>query len=110
MYEYSAKVINVIDGDTLKLDIDLGFGIKYYGQKVRLARINAPESKTHEGKVTKNILTQQLMNKTITIHTIKDKQEKYGRYLVEVFIDDEFKRKYNLNDWLVENNYAIKYE
>jgi len=104
MYEYKAKVTDIIDGDTIKVDIDLGFGIYYYNQTVRLARINCPELKTTEGKTVANIITGKLLNKDIVVKTKKDKKEKFGRYLGEIFLDD-----ININNWLVENNYATTY-
>lgn len=104
LFTYKAIVIKVVDGDTLILNIDLGFNITYNNQKVRLARINTPETNTEQGKTVKKLVTNLLLNKTVTIKTIKDSKDKYGRYLAEVYLDD-----LSINDYLLTNNYASSY-
>lgn len=104
MYEYKATVIKVVDGDTLHLNIDLGFNINYDKQVIRLARINAPELSTANGYNIKNLVTSLLLDKEVTIKTIKDKRDKYGRYLAEVYLGD-----LNINDYLLTNEYAVSY-
>lgn len=104
MYEYKATVTKVKDGDTLVLDIDVGFSIIYRNQVVRLARINTPETNTIEGTSVKDIVTKLLVDKVVVIKTTKDKKDKYGRYLAEVYLDN-----LNINDYLLNNNYATKY-
>lgn len=104
MYEYKAMVIKIIDGDTLHLNIDLGFNVNYTNQIVRLARINCPELSTDIGKQVKDIVSKLLLNKQVIIKTIKDNKDKYGRYLAEVYLDN-----LNINDYLLDNNYALKY-
>lgn len=103
MYEYQAKVLRVVDGDTIDAEVDLGFHIKMV-MKIRLAGINAPEMDTDSGKKTKAQLVTLLENQTITLLTIKDKQEKYGRYLGVIVKD-----KQNINEWLVEQKLAVRY-
>ncbi len=103
MYDYQAKVLRVIDGDTIDAEVDLGFHIKMV-MKIRLAGINAPEMNTVEGKKTKAELITLLEDQTITLLTFKDKQEKYGRYLGVVIKD-----KQNINEWLVEQKLAVRY-
>ena len=105
MYEYKATVVRVKDGDTLVLDIDLGFNIIYKQQVIRLARINCPETSSEEGLKVKEIVTNLLLNKTVIINSIKDEKDKYGRYLAEVNLADLG----NINDYLLNNNYAVKY-
>ena len=46
MYEYNVKITKVVDGDTVDVDIDLGFGMTYKKQRVRLMGIDTPESRT----------------------------------------------------------------
>jgi micrococcal nuclease len=48
MYDYNCTIIRVVDGDTLDIDIDLGFGIIMTGQRVRVAGIDTPESRTRD--------------------------------------------------------------
>ena len=48
MYEYNVKVVKVIDGDTVDVDIDLGFGVWLHKERVRLYGIDTPESRTSD--------------------------------------------------------------
>ena len=50
MYEYRAKVVKVVDGDTVDVDIDLGFGIVLSDERVRIMGIDTPESRTRDKK------------------------------------------------------------
>ena len=57
-YEYNVSVVKVVDGDTVDVDIDLGFGMIYKKQRVRMLGIDTPESRTRdlvERKIRKNI-------------------------------------------------------
>ena len=88
MYEYNAKVLRVIDGDTIEAVVDLGFGVSRK-DKFRLAGINAPEMRGEEreaGKAAKEWLVNflKIHNNEVRVQTIKDKQGKYGRYLAEL--------------------------
>lgn len=113
MYEYNAHVDRVIDGDTLVLNIDLGFDI-WHNHRVRLARINAPEMKTPEGQVSAKFVKDLIEGKDIRITSKKRvDNDNYGRYLVEVFTKmdvEDFKNvDVNLNEFLVDNNLAVWY-
>jgi micrococcal nuclease len=117
MYQYKATIIRVIDGDTVDVEIDLGFDIKQK-TRLRLYGINAPELKGpsskagHETKTyVESILTE---GKEILVETFKDKKEKYGRYLavikyVEGDINEQGLEKFNLNEQLILKGLAIKY-
>lgn len=111
LYHYRAIVVNVYDGDTINVNIDLGLSTWINDEKIRLARINAPELKSKErekGLKSRDFLRDLLLNKKVIIQTIKDRKEKYGRYLAEIWIED--KGKYiNVNDLLVEKKLA-KYQ
>ena len=48
MYEYNVKVVKIVDGDTVDVDIDLGFGMTYKKQRVRMKGIDTPESRTRD--------------------------------------------------------------
>ena len=48
MYEYNARILRVVDGDTVDVDIDLGFGMAYVKQRVRMLGIDTPESRTRD--------------------------------------------------------------
>lgn len=114
MYEYRVrKVLKVVDGDTIDVDIDLGFNITYY-QRVRLAGIDTPESRTTDkkekelGLEVKDKLKKAIDAATsVVIKTEKpDSSEKYGRILGWVFLDDN---KVSINQTLIDEGYAWGY-
>jgi len=100
LYYYKAIVTSVYDGDTCTVDIDLGLHTWIRDEKIRLYRINAPElrgKERPEGLKSRDFLREQILNKKITIQTIKDKKEKYGRYLGEIWLKDEKGKEININ-------------
>ncbi len=108
MYEYQATVTKVYDGDTITVDFDLGFGIILKKQKIRLLGINTPEVRGAEkadGIISRDALRQRILDKQVIIKTSKDKKGKYGRWLGEVFVEDE-----NINQWLISEGYAKEYK
>ena len=114
LYAYQADVTGVYDGDTITANIDLGFHTWRHGEKLRLARIDAPEVRgagKAQGKISRDWLREQILGKQIIIQTVKkkkgaeDKKGKYGRYLVELFVRTADGCRY-LNDELVINGYA----
>ena len=107
MYEYRAFVRKVYDGDTITVDVDLGFDVVLKNQKIRLSRINAPEIRgthRHEGLKSRDALRSRIANKWVLIKTKKDKKGKYGRWLADIFLDKE-----NINDWLMTEGFASEY-
>jgi len=108
MYNYNAELKRVIDGDTIVLDVDLGFGIWLRDEHIRLARINCPETRTRDleekakGIAAREFVQFMLLEPTnnIQLKTFKDKG-KYGRYIADVFINGT-----NLNDLLVSEGLA----
>ena len=114
MYEYRVKNISrVVDGDTIDVDIDLGFNISY-SQRVRLAGIDTPESRTSDkfekslGLESKEYLKHKLKDaKVIVIKTEKpDSSEKYGRILGWLYVDEN---TVSVNDQMIEDGYAWGY-
>ena len=87
MYEYKCKVVHIVDGDTVDIDIDLGFGVWLRDQRVRLYGIDTPESRTRDleekkyGLAAKEFLTKWLSSGTVSIKTHKDAKGKFGRIL-----------------------------
>ncbi len=111
VYEYQAKIVRVVDGDTVHAEVDLGFDIRFT-MKLRLMGINAPELRTDDGKSARDFLMRLLMvngeYQTCTIRTEKDRTEKYGRYLATIFVPSgEFALNVNLE--MIENGYAVPY-
>ena len=114
MYEYRVKnITKIVDGDTIDVDIDLGFNISY-SQRVRLAGIDTPESRTSDkfekvlGLESKEYLKYKLKDaKLIVIKTEKpDSSEKYGRILGWLYIDGN---TVSINDQMIEEGYAWGY-
>jgi micrococcal nuclease len=114
MYEYRVKkLVNVVDGDTIDVDIDLGFDISFYS-RVRLAGIDTPESRTKDlkekalGLESKEYLKKRLeAAKNIVIRTEKvNSSEKYGRILAWIYVDGESN---SLNHEMIEKGYAWGY-
>ena len=114
-YEYHAKVINVVDGDTIVVDIDLGFNVVLSNQSVRLLGVDTPESRTSDkiekvfGLASKEYAKEFVENckKQIILRTHKsDDSEKFGRLLGEIINPDS---KEVLNNSLVEEGFAVKY-
>jgi micrococcal nuclease len=115
MYEYHVKkVLNVVDGDTIDVEIDLGFSVSYT-QRVRLAGIDTPESRTKDlkekalGLEVKEFLKKQLKDAlSVTIKTEKpDSSEKYGRILGWLYINEDTK---SLNELMIEQGHAWTYD
>lgn len=110
MHEYSCKVKRVVDGDTVDVDIDLGFGIVYANQRIRLYGIDTPESRTRDlvekkfGLYAKEFLKARL-GKTCTLRTRLDKKGKFGRILGE-FIDAEGN---SINQIMIDQHTAVAY-
>lgn len=110
LYHYKAIVTSVYDGDTCTVDIDLGLHTWVKGEKLRLMRVDAPELKgktRSKGLVSRDYLRSLILNKEILIETIKDAKEKYGRYLAEIWLENEKGKLLNINDELVKNGFAV---
>jgi micrococcal nuclease len=114
MYEYRVKkVTGVVDGDTIDVDIDLGFNVSF-SQRVRLAGIDTPESRTTDkaekalGLEAKEYLKSKLKDaKEVVIKTEKpDSSEKYGRILGWLYVDGN---TISVNDQMIEDGYAWGY-
>lgn len=109
LYTYKAKVLEVIDGDTIDVIIDLGFDVKFVS-RLRLYGINTPESRTKnkeekvKGLAAKARLKELIEDKEIIVNTYKDKEEKFGRMLATIFIDDK-----SINEQLVTEGHATTY-
>ncbi|MES2676731.1 MAG: DUF1016 N-terminal domain-containing protein [Pseudomonadota bacterium] len=89
-YLYKAKIIDVIDGDTLNLYIDLGFQI-HKEQRIRLANLDCPELNTPEGKKSHQFVQNKLAKVSfIMIQTRK--ADIYGRYIAHIFYDPSNKK------------------
>jgi micrococcal nuclease len=114
MYEYKAHIVDVYDGDTLRADIDLGFGVWIKNQSVRWLEIDTPElrgEEREEGLAARDYVRSLILDKDVILKTYKDEKGKYGRWLAEVyFIDTEIIEWNNsINEHLIQKGYAIPY-
>ena len=114
MYTYYVKELKkVVDGDTIDVVIDLGFNV-LFEQRVRLAGIDTPESRTSDkfektlGIESKEYLKKHFKDaKSIVIKTEKmDSSEKYGRILGWIYVDGDTE---SLNDKMINDGYAWGY-
>lgn len=107
LYTYQADVVEVVDGDTFKAVIRLGFGFNTV-QKLRLRGLDAPEIETTDGQEAREFLVEKLMKtKTpVLIRTVKS--DKYDRYLADVFISLPGGDLFYLNQALIEEGLAIR--
>ena len=103
MYNYQAKIVKVVDGDTIDVEIDLGFDI-WHKTRLRFAHIDAYEKTTEIGKQASKFVGDTL-SKDTTYQITTYKPDKYGRYLAEIFVDGV-----SLNKTLVEKKFAVPYE
>lgn len=114
---YGATVLNVIDGDTIDLMIDLGFNI-HHKIRVRLYGVNTPESRTKDlaekemGLKAKSFTKDWLTNhKWVYVNTIPDKNDKYGRILARIYSSDDINLQTTacLNKDIIQSGYAREY-
>lgn len=110
MYEYKATIRRWVDGDTVDVDIDLGFGLVFSNQRIRLYGIDAPEQRTRDlAEKEKGLAATAYVNEQapvgskVVIKTYKD--DKYGRVLGEIFLGE-----INLNTLLTIEGHAVRYE
>jgi endonuclease YncB( thermonuclease family) len=103
------KVIKVYDGDTITVAAFLKGDPECYKFQVRLNGIDSPEMKgssENEKKhaiISRNALSDQILNQIITLDVKGN--EKYGRLLADVLYNGK-----NMNEWMVQNGYAVKYD
>lgn len=107
-YHYDCKIVRVVDGDTVELDIDLGFNVTIR-ETCRLRGINAPEMRGASrpaGIKSKTALEKMIKAvRQMTCWTHKDKRGKYGRMLVTLF--DDMNRE--INTEMVTQGFAVYY-
>ena len=114
MYEYRAKIIKVIDGDTVDVDIDLGFGISLNNERVRIMGIDTPESRTRDkvekkfGLASKARLKELLGKDTILKTQVgrggEDMKGKFGRILGDFLVDGK-----KAGEILIKEGHAVAY-
>ena len=119
MYEYRAYVNRVVDGDTVDVDIDLGFGILLRDERVRIMGIDTPESRTRDkvekifGLASKERLKELLGKEAILKTQInkdgEDMKGKFGRVLGDFVVEEWEGQPQLVTDILIEEGHAVKY-
>ena len=112
MYEYKCKIVRVVDGDTVDVDVDLGFGIWMHNERVRIAGIDTPECRTSDeverifGNLAKARVEELLPEGSY--HTLKsqDFKGKFGRILGDIILKEH---SVYLTDLLLAENLAVIY-
>ena len=118
MFEYSCTIVRVVDGDTVDVDIDLGFGVWMKKQRIRFYGIDTPESRTRDleekkyGLAAKAFVEAHLPVGSIrTLTTVKDKVGKYGRILGKFKAYDSYTDAWvNFNQLLIIKHHAVEYQ
>jgi micrococcal nuclease len=115
MYQYKCKINKVLDGDTVDIDLDLGFNIVLANQRVRMAGVDTPESRTtNKEEKPRGLLSKKKLAEKLPVgswHIIETQRsdnndDKFGRILGVFILEDGTK----VNDWLIQNNYAVPYK
>ena len=111
MYEYRCKIRRVVDGDTVDIDIDLGFGVWLHKERVRIYGIDTPESRTRDkeekkyGLMAKEFVKQFVKGDSIKLTTQKyDAKGKFGRILGDIIVDNR-----SLSDTMIQEHHAVIY-
>ena len=111
MYEYNITIAKVVDGDTVDVDIDLGFGMSYKKQRVRMMGIDTPESRTRDltekkfGKASKAHL-KDILERPFDIELVSHDKGKFGRILGELFHQGN---EVSINQQMIDDHHAVPY-
>jgi micrococcal nuclease len=122
MYEYKCKILRIVDGDTVDVDIDLGFGVWLHRERVRIMGIDTPESRTRDkvekqfGLASKQFLKDMLpigsmqVLKTQIDKSGEDKKGKFGRILgdFKVYYPPEDREQF-VTKVMIKEGYAVAY-
>jgi len=120
MYEYRATIVKIIDGDTVDVDIDLGFNVVLQDERVRIAGIDTPESRTRDLEEKKFGLAakarvKELLGKTCVLKTQinksgEDMKGKFGRILGDFNVYDSTTDSWKLlTSILISEGHAVPY-
>jgi|TARA_B110000858_G_C17780225_1_gene464390 micrococcal nuclease len=119
MYEYRVNIVKVVDGDTVDVDIDLGFGVWIKDERVRIMGIDTPESRTRDkeekvfGLAAKTRL-KELLGKGAILQTQinkdgEDMKGKFGRILGDFLVDQESGEDAKVTVIMIAENHAVEY-
>ena len=117
--EYKCKVIKVVDGDTVDVDIELGFGIVLTDERVRVMGIDTPESRTSDkvedlfGEAAKKRV-KELMENDVILITQEDKhgedmKGKFGRILGDFYVERYEGKRELLTEVMIDEGHCVPY-
>ena len=115
MFEYNYKLVKVVDGDTIDVDIYLGFGVWLQKQRIRMMGIDTPESRTSdkEEKVYGLLAKEKLQTLLATgkvLKTYKDAKGKFGRILADVIVYHSAQDRWcGATEIMIQEGYGVKY-
>ena len=121
MHEYKCKIVRVIDGDTVDVDIDLGFGMWIHKERVRVMGIDTPESRTRDlvekafGLAAKERLKELLPVDSVKVLKTEvdkkggDAKGKFGRVLGDFLIERNNAGLERVTDILIDEGHAVAY-
>jgi micrococcal nuclease len=121
MYEYKCRIVKIVDGDTVDVDIDLGFGIWVRDERVRVHGIDTPESRTRDKiekkfglaskKYVQNILKKGSIQTLVTQKPGDEAKGKFGRILGKFKVYDNVTDSWMfMGDIMVREGYAVPYQ
>ena len=110
MYEYPCKIVRVVDGDTVDVDIDLGFSHWIHNERIRLYGIDTPECRTRDAEEkAAGLLAKKFVEDALHVggtYTLSTKEKgKFGRYLGVIMLSD----RTSINAVLVTEHLAVPY-
>ena len=110
MYEYNCTIRRVVDGDTIDVDVDLGFGTWRCSERIRLFGVDTPECRTRDAEEkAAGLLAKKFVEDALHVggtYTLTTKEKgKFGRYLGVIFIT----KKTSINAALIKENLAVPY-
>ncbi len=110
MYQYNCKIRRVVDGDTIDVDVDLGFGTWRCSERIRLYGVDTPECRTRDAQEkAAGLLAKKFVQDALHVggtYKLQTKEKgKFGRFLGVIFIT----KKTSVNDSLIKENLAVAY-
>ena len=112
MYTYKVTIVRVVDGDTIDVDIDLGFGMTYSNQRIRLSGIDTPECRTRDdvekqfGFLAKRFVESLVgePGSTCTLQSHAFEKGKFGRILGDIVVDGK-----SMSETMIQEHHAVPY-
>ena len=110
MYEYNCKIVRVVDGDTVDVDIDLGFSHWIHNERIRLYGVDTPECRTRDAEEKMaGLLAKKFVEDALHVggtYTLTTKEKgKFGRYLGTIYLTDDT----SINAALIREHLAVAY-